>query len=236
MTTIGGIVVATGGSPGTGRRTLLEVVDEMSRPIDASDSTVRAIAGDAFRSSVRSMNRMGLWPWEILEEDVIMSNGEKFSTVSGSVKKPLAMHYLTASGGTRDRRIPYMPYDRFVEKYSMDFTSKPYVYTVPNLFETGQIRWYPTPSSDDNLRFTYYRATPAPRNETEVLEIPETAIETYMSFAWYEFLKRLPSEQRPFPISIARAEQKDAFRELCAHVNSPGDRSRMGSYSGTGVY
>lgn len=232
MSSVAGFVFPVGGAPATNRRTLLDIVDELVRPVDASDTTYRALAGDAFRAAIRRMDRKGLWPWEILDEDVAITATERFSTATGVIKKPLAMHLLNSAGGTRDERLRYISYDRFMEKYSLAFDSNVWVYTIPNLFETGQIRWHPIPSSDDNARFTYYRSTPAPRNEQDTVEIPDYVTEAYMSLAWYEFLKRLPSEARPFPISIARVEAKDAFREITAHVNTPGDRLRMISAAG----
>lgn len=225
MPTFGGIVVATGVEAG-GRRTLLEVVDELARPVDASDTTVRALAADAFRAAVRTMNRKGLWPWEIMDEDVAITANQRFSTVASAIKKPLSMHYLDAAGGTEDQRIAYIPYDVFRERYSLDIDSDPLRYTIPNLFETGQIRWFPRPASNDNTRFCFYRVTPAPRAEQEVIEVPDYAIEAYMSRAWYELCKRLPLNQRPMPIEVAMAESRLSFREISAHVAAPGDRSR----------
>ena len=230
MATFGGIVVPTGGQA-TGRRTLLDIIDELARPVNAADTTIRALAGDAFRAAVRVMNRKGLWPWELQDEEVAITVNQKFSTLTGVVKKPLAMHELTASGGTRKRKIGYISYDRYLEKFNMDFSGQVHSYTIPNLFETGQVRWIPTPSSTLTAMFTYYRVTPPPRNESESVEIPDWAIEAYMSRAWYEFLKRRPSEQRTFPISTAFAEWRLAFREISAHVVMPGDRSRqVGNY------
>ena len=225
MPTFGGIVVATG-AQAEGRRTLIDVVNELARPVDASDTTVRALAGDAFRSAVRTMNRKGNWPWEVQDEDIAITVNEKFSTATGAIKKPLAMHFLDSAGGTRDQKIGYIAYDVFMETYNLNIASEPQKYTIPNLFETGQIRWFPTPSSNDNTRFTYYRVTPLPTSEQEALEIPDYATEAYMAIAWVEFLKRLPSEARPFPISVAMTDSRQVFREISAHVNSPGDRSR----------
>jgi len=74
MPTFGGIVVPTG-AEASGRRTLLDVVDELARPVDASDTTIRALAADAFRAAVRTMNRKGCWPWEYQEEDVAITSG-----------------------------------------------------------------------------------------------------------------------------------------------------------------
>lgn len=226
MPTFGGIVVSTGGSGKSGRRTLLDIVDELARPVDGSDSTVRALAADAFRAAVRSMNRRGNWPWEVIDEDIALTANTRFSTVQSAVKKPLAMHFLTEAGGVRDQRIGWMTYDRFMEIYDQNISGEPHSYTIPNLFETSQILWYPTPTGAYNARFTFYRVTPAPRVEAEAVEIPETAIETYMALAWAEFLKRLPEQQRPFPIAVAIQEARTSFRELCAHVNAPSDRSR----------
>lgn len=226
MPTFGGIVVSTG-AQATGRRTFLDIIDELARPVDAADTTIRALAADSFRAAVRTMNHKGNWPWEHQEEDVAITANQRFSTVTSAIKKPLAMHKLNAAGGTRDERIRYISFDRFVEIYNLDVTSDSYMYTIPNLFETGQIRWFPTPGSNDNARFTFYRVTPLPRNEQESVEIPEHTLGPYMAFAWYEFLKRIPSEQRAFPISVALADARMAFREISAHVNSSGDRSRQ---------
>ena len=229
MPTIGGIVVATG-APADNRRTLLDVVDELARPVDAADTTIRALAADGFRAAVRIMNRKGLWPWEIMEEEVNITANQKFSTISNTVKKPLAMHFLNESGGARERTMRYQSYDRFLEKYTLDYQSEPHTYTIPNLLETRQIQWHPIPDANYIMKFTFYRVTPAPRTEQEVVEIPDHHLEAYMSLAWYEFMKRIPSEQRPFPITIAMADKRQAFRELSAHVNSPGDRSRQIHY------
>ncbi len=226
MTTVSGIVVSTGGAPATGRRSFLDVINEIARPVDASDETVKALAADAFRAAVNWMNIKGNWPWEVQDEDVSMTANQPFSTVTSAIKKPLAMHYLTASGGLRDQRIGYVHYDRFIEGYNLSIPSTSVAYTIPNLFETGQIRWGPIPAFNDNLRFTFYRVTPAPRNEQETIEIPNHIIDNYMPRAWYEFLKRLPAEQRPFSIATAQVDARLAFRELSAHVNTPGDRSR----------
>jgi len=227
MPTFGGIVVPTGGAAADGRRTLSDIVNELARPINASDTTVRALAADAFRSAVRTMNRKGCWPWEAQEEDVAITANVSFSTVSSAVKKPLAMHLLSGVAGVRDLKLTYISYDRFMELYDQNLTSQPTVYTLPNLFETGQIQWFPIPSSNDNARLSYYRVTPAPRVESEAVEIPDYVIETYMACAWYEFLKRLPSTQQPFPITVALSEWRMAFREISSHVTSPGDRSRL---------
>lgn len=224
MPTFSGIVVPTS-SESTGRRTLLDIVDELARPIDAADTTIRALAADAFREAVRTMNRKGLWPWEIMDEDVAITANLATSTVASAVKRPLAMHYLSAAGGVRDQRIFYEPYNVFIERSNQDISGEPSIYSLPNLFETGQIKWFPTPSSNDNARFTFYRVTPIPKAESEVVEVPEYALGVYVAFAWFEFLKRLPGEQRPFPIGVAAASATAAFRELSAHVAMQSDRS-----------
>lgn len=226
MPTFGGIVVSTG-AEATGRVSLLEVIDELARPINASDETIRALAGDAFRAAVRVMNRKGNWPWEYQEEDVTLTASTRFSTVTSAVKKPLSMHYLDAAGGTEDQRIWYIPYDAFRQKYTMDIQSEPQYYTLPNLFETGQILWHPIPAANDNARFAFYRVTPAPRNESETIEVPDYALEAYKSRAWFELAKRLPINQRPMPLKFAAAEARSAFRELSTHVSAPGDRMRL---------
>ena len=154
MATLGGIVFPTS-SEASGRRSFLDIIDELARPVDASDSTVRALAADAFRAAVRTMNRKGLWPWEILEEDIAITANQRFSAATGAVKKPLSMHYLDEAGGTEDQPIHYVSYDRFLEEFTLDVSGEATAYTIPNLFETGQIRWFPVPSAADNVRFAY---------------------------------------------------------------------------------
>lgn len=226
MPTISGIIVSTG-TESAGRRVFSDVVDELARPYAASDSTVRALAADAFRAAVRTMNRKGLWPWEVQDEDITLSDSVDKYTLSGPVKKQLALHYINASGGVRDQSLVYVPYDRFLEEYNLNFTGDPQVYTIPNLFETGQLQLWPIPGGTDNMRFSYYRVTPAPRSDGETVEIPDYAIEVYMAYAWLELSKRLPAAQARLPIQVAMAEARLAFRELSAHVVTVGDRSRM---------
>ncbi len=226
MATFGGIVFATS-SQATDRRTLGDIVDELARPVNASDTTIRALARDSFQAAVRKNNRKGLWPWEIVDEDITLTVNERFSTVTGAIKKPLSMHFLNSEGGVRDQRINFQPYEEFLEKYSLDFSSEPYLYTIPNMFETGQIRWFPTPSSNDYARFSYYRVTPIPKNDTDIIEMPDYVTDAYVSLAWVEFLKRLSPGQVAFTMSDARREAKEAFRELSVHVNQTGDRRRL---------
>mgnify|MGYP001585148528 CR=1 FL=1 len=226
MPTISGFVVSTG-QEASGRRTLLDIVDELARPFDASDSTMRALAGDAFRAAVRTMNRKGSWPWEIQDESLTQTINSAYTTVTGAIKKPLAMYYLDDDSLPWER-IGYKEYESLVETYDLSIAGRPTIYSIPNLFETGQIRWYPIPSAAENCRFTYYRVTPAPRVEAEPVEIPDFAIETYMAFAWYELAKRLPAAQTRLPLTIAKGDAMVAFRELAAHVNAPGDRVQYG--------
>jgi hypothetical protein len=230
MPTISGIVVATG-TEAEGRRTLQDVASEMARSLNGADETILATAGDAFRAAVRTMNRKGLWPWEIQEENLVMTPNVAFTTLSSAVKKPLAMHYTDTAGGNSNRPIIYCAYDRFVEAYSLAVTEQPSVYTIPNMFETGQVRWAGIPPAAYTARFNYYRVTPPPMVPDEVIEIPDYAIEAYMGFAWLELCKRISSRQRPMPIEVALQQANTAFREMSAHVNAPGDRSRsMGPY------
>lgn len=224
MPTISGIVVATG-TEATGRRTLSDVVDELARPVNADDSTIRALAADAFRAAVRRVNYKGNWSWEILDETVAITQNSRFSTVQSAVKKPLSMH-LVASDGVTDQRLCYIRYQVFMEMFSHDISGQPTNYTIPNLFETGQVRWHPIPTANDTAQFTYFRVTPAPRVETEVIEIPDYATEMYMAFAWYEFVKRCPQAKNIISLQAAREDAKQAFREMSAHIMSPGDTSR----------
>lgn len=224
MPTFGGIVVSTG-TEAEGRITLAEAAADLARTVNPDDTTVLAIAKDAIRSAVRTLNRKGCWPWEYQEEDVVTTAGSPYVTVTSDIKKPLALHWLTAAGGVEERHLAYVPYDVYREKYTMNVQSDPLFYTVPNMFESGQIRLYPIPNRAVNLRLSFWRVTPAPRNDTETIEVPDWAFEAYMSRAWYEFCKRLPNNQRPMPIQIAMEEFRQAFKELSASVCNA-DRSR----------
>lgn len=222
-----GIVVGTGGSPGTGRRPLSECVDELARTVNANDTKIRALAGDSVRAAMRRINVKGCWPWEYAEEEIAIAANSKFASVQSAIKKPLAMHYLTASGGSEKEPIGYQSIDRFLECYSLDIAGRAHTYTIPNLFETGQIRFFPIPQNADLASFKFYRITPAPRSESETVEMPDYASELLMAFSWEEFQKRLPKGQRTMDIPIAMAASRDAFRAMSAHVASPGDRSRQ---------
>jgi len=226
MPTVGGIVVSTGIEAG-GRRSFLEVIDELARPIDASDTTVRALAADAFRAAVRTMNRKGLWSWEIQTENITQTANSPYTTITGAIKKPLAMYYLD-SNSLPWERIGYTEYDTLVNTCDLSLPGRPWCYSVPNMFETGQIRWHPIPDRAEACQLTYYRVTPAPRDEAEPVEVPDFAIEAYMAFAWYEMAKRTPAMQKWLPLNIAKADAMLAFRELSAHVNVPGDREQYG--------
>lgn len=233
MPTIGGIVVATG-SEGEGRTTLREVVDELARSVNPDDDTVRSQAAESFRAAVRTMNRRGNWPWEILEEDLIITANIDTSTLVNAVKKPLAMHLLSAAGGVRWRKLRYERYDVFAERYNQNLVGEPRTYTVPNLFETGQVKWFPIPSANNNARFTFWRVTPAPRNDDDVLEIPDTAMEAYKAFAWYEFVKRVPSGKIVMSVADAYTMARQAFREVSSWAANVGDKSR--SVTPNGVF
>lgn len=232
MPTIGGLVVGGTGIEKSGRTPLREVIDELARPVNVDDSTVRALASEAFRAAVRVMNRRGLWPWEILDEDLNITAGNPFATATGAIKKPLAMHYLNGAGGTPDERIAYTPYDIFLESYTLDISGHAHTYTVPNMFESGQVRFFPVPDSNDYARMTYYRVTAAPKTEEASIEVPDWALEVYKSFAWVEFLKRLPPSQQAIPLAVAMEDARQAFKQLSAIVASPGDRTREGFFYG----
>lgn len=226
MPTIGGFVVATGSQPQSGRRLFREVIDELSAPIDGDDSTVRRLASDAFRAAVRTMNRRGSWPWEYREQTIAMNSNVSTSSVTDLIKKPLSMHYIDPTNGRPWQRIGYVPVDKFRERFAINFSGRPFQYTVPDLFDSGTVEWFPIPSTTDSCRFAYYRMTPVPRIEDEALEIPENASEVYTAYAWAEFMKRLPSAQQPMPLVVALSEARTAFKEFSAHVVAPGDRSR----------
>ena len=227
MPTIAGVVVSTG-AESNNRRTLSDVASEMARTINGADETIIALASDAFRAAVHTMNLKGNWPWEMLDEDLVISANNSFTTCIGVIKKPLSMHYTEGAGGVQKQTIGYVPYARFLEGYNLNLTGSPQKYTIPNMFETGQIRWFPIPPAADNARFNYYRATPAPRRLEETIEIPEHAIQGYMGYAWLEFCMRLSSRQRPFPIEVALRKSEQSFKELSAHVSNPGDMTRAG--------
>jgi hypothetical protein len=106
----------------------------------------------------------------------------------------------------------------------LDLTGEPMLYTFPNFFETGQIRWHPIPGAAYDARFAYYRNTPIPYREEETIEVPDSVLSVYMAFARLEFAKRTPAAQAVIPISFAFSEARIAFRELSAHVTALNDR------------
>ncbi len=137
MPSFGGVIVQTS-AISQNRRTFGEMIDELSRPVDGDDSTVRALAADAIRSAIRQMNQKGCWPWEVQDEDISLTANNAYSTVTSKIKKPMQMHFLNSAGGTRDQPIDYEAYDRFLDRFTLDITGEPHTYTIPNLFETGQ--------------------------------------------------------------------------------------------------
>ena len=221
----GGLIVATS-SEANDRVSFGEVIDELARPINADDEDILALAADSFRAAIRTMDRKGLWPWEIQDENITITANEKFVAVSGRIKQPLSLFYTSGAGGRERIRIAYKSYDRFLSENFLDIAGLADTYTIPNLFETGQIRLHPVPTANDTARFSYYRSTPTPRVRDESLEIPAYAMEVYMAYAWFEFVKRTPAAQQRFPLAVAKGDAQLAFREISAHVASSGDRVR----------
>lgn len=178
---------------------------------------------DAIRSAIRKYNALGNWPWERQEIEITTTNGTESYTVPQAVKKELGLYRLDSSGGRRDQRLAFVPYETYIEAYSVNCDSTPWCYTVNNLFETGQILLYPRPVSTEYLLFLYGRETPRPRLEDDPVEFPDWASEGYMSEAWYEFLKRLPQDRRPSDLGLARLDAERMRRRMMAFINSPGD-------------
>lgn len=226
MAGLAGIVAPTS-SYAADRRVFGTLVDEIARPIDADDSTVRALAMDAIRAAIRKFNAMGGWPWEIQTVEITQASGQATYTLPTPFKKEISLHRLDATGGNPDDRLLYVPYQTFITAYDLSRSGTPIFYSAANVFETGQLSLYPIPQAADFLQLDYYRETPRPTSESTPMEIPEYALEAYMAEAWYEFLKRLPSERRLFDLGTARADAFQMMGRIKAFVNTPGDSARV---------
>jgi len=224
--TLGPIVSATSGAAAD-RRTFGELVDELARPYDADDTTIRALAADAIRAAIRKFNAMGCWDWEIQSVEITTSANVSSYALPQAYKRPLSCHLLAASGGLRKDRISYILYNVFVEYSSLNTTGTASAYTLKNQFETGQITFYPQPTSTAYYQLDYYRETPRPRNDSEAIEIPEYALEAYMAEAWYEFAKRMPAERRGADLSLLRADASMARARITSFVSTDFDMVRV---------
>ena len=209
------------------RRTFGDLVDEIARPIDADDSTVRALAMDALRAAIRKFNALGGWPWERQNVELTITANQADYTLPQRFKKEMSLHRVNDTGGRRDEKLQYVSYEIFVGAYDLEADGTPWLYTLHNVFETGQLTLFPRPSQNDFMRLDYYRETPRPTSESTPMEIPEYALEAYVAEAWYEFLKRLPSERRLFDLGTARQDAYLMAARIKAFVNSPGDMSRV---------
>ena len=202
------------------RRTLGDIKTELARPYNPDDETTLALAGDAWNSAIRAYNRYN-WPWEVLTTDIAVTSGTDTYTLPSQFKAPLAASRLD-SNSRPWRRLAYQPYESFVNLYLANSQGIEYSYTLCNTFETGQITFYPVPSSADTIRVWYYRATPTIQTDSTPVEAPETAVEAIMDWARYLMVTyKLADQTERIVISYRQAMQSRA--ELVAMTQDRGD-------------
>lgn len=203
------------------RRTFGDMKSELARPYNPNDETTLAIAGDCVNSAIRKYNRK-VWPWEILSADVTFGANDNTQPLPQPFKKPLAAYQLIAPN--QDRRLSYIPYESFIEYHSIRATGQPTVYTLRNVFETGQVTVFPIPISSTDVSVFYYRRTPILRKDAEPFEGPPEFEEAILSEARYSIMQRRPGTSGIL-LSDARVAAAVADRELVQFAAMRGDNT-----------
>lgn len=219
MPTIGPIVVSTGAAA-SDRRLFGELKAELARGYNADDETTLAIAGDAINAAIRVYNRFN-WPWEILTHQLTLSTNVDTYALPQPFKAPLALHLLSSS--RKNKKLAYFPYESFVAEYDLKQDGEPRYYTLKNTHETGLVTVWPRPQSAYTAEIDYYRRTPIMRSDSHPLDVPQEAEEGILSWAWYEFVKRIGGEFGASRIGAALSEARMARSELVYMVSERGD-------------
>ncbi len=201
------------------RRTFGEIKRELAAPYNPDDDTTLALAADAWNSAIRAYNRY-CWPWELLTVDLAIVAGTDTYALPQAFKMPKAASRLDTSSRPY-RRLIYQPYDSFVDNYQSNLTATEWMYTLRNVFETGQVTFYPVPSAADTVRLWYYRRTPTLRRDEEPVEAPEEACEAMMDWARYLLVSGKISDAGRIDIAYRQAMMSRA--ELVAFALDRGD-------------
>ena len=219
MPGVGPIIVSTGVAA-SDRRTFRELKDELARSYNPDDETTLAIAGEAINAAIRSYNRFN-WPWEILTHSISITADVDTYALPQAFKSPLSAYLLNSS--RRNRRLGYMPYETFSTEYALNGNGEPRIYTLKNVHETGLVTYWPRPQSSYDAEVDYYRRTPIMRSDNDPLDVPMEAEEGILSWAWYEFVKRIGGEFGASRIGAALSEARMSRSELVYMVSERGD-------------
>ena len=131
------------------------------------------------------------------------------------------MHLLSSS--RKHKKLGFFPYESFVTEYDLNASGEPRYYTLKNVHETGQVTVWPRPQSAYTAEIDYYRRTPIMRSDNDPLDVPMEAEEGILSWAWYEFVKRIGGEFGASRIGAALSEARMARSELVYMVSERGD-------------
>ena len=219
MPGVGPIIVSTGVAA-SDRRTFRELKDEMARTYNPDDDTALAIAGEAINAAIRVYNRFN-WPWEVLTHSITLAVDTDSYALPQPFKSPLAMHLLSSS--RKNKKLGFFPYESFVTEYDLKAEGEPRYYTLKNVHETGQVTVWPRPQSAYTAEIDYYRRTTIMRSDNDPLDVPMEAEEGMLSWAWYEFVKRIGGEFGAGRITAALSEARMARSELVYMVSERGD-------------
>lgn len=215
-----GPAVFNTGVAASARRSFGELKRELALPINPDDDTTLAIAGDSINSAIRAYNRF-CWPWEVLSTDIALTNGTDTYVLPQAFKKELSCFFL--SGSRLNDRISYIRYDEFLQEQVLNQTGIPRLYTLVNVFETGQVTFYPTPGSSYNVRLHYFRRTPTMQRDEDPLEMPAEAEGAYLCWARYEMALRTAGPAQMSRLSAAKQEAYSSRAELVSHVEMRSD-------------
>jgi hypothetical protein len=216
-----GLIVSSSTSPAQERRRLIDLKSELARGYNPDDANTLALAQDAINAAIRVYNRYN-WPWEVMSHTLAIASSTSDYTLPTWFKAPLALH-LTSSG-RKNKRLGYIPYDTFVTEYDLKRDGEPFLYTVKNHHETGQVTLYPRPGSAYTAEIDYYRRTPLLTSDQTPCDFPPEAEEGVMAWAWYEFAKRVGGDFGAARIATAYADARNARTELVAMVAERGDQ------------
>ena len=227
MAVVAGGFVAPVTAQAVARRTLGELITDLTLAYDDSDTTIRRQGRVAIQGAIRKMNTMGAWDWEILGEEITIVADQADYALQAHFKRELDMHYLDSSGGRRDEPFTFYPYQKFLARHSLKEDAKAWSYTLKNVFESGVLTLFPRPSQADVAFIDYYRETPIPKQDHEPLEIPEYALAVIEDEAWYRLLRMMPAERRTSDIAFARDDARKAWSRIRAFLAVATDLSRI---------
>ena len=205
---------------GDGRRTWGELKRELARPINDNDDGVLATAGDCLTSAVRSLNRF-IWPHERLSVDLSLTSGVATYALPSAFKREAACYLL--SGGREDIRLSFVPIDELHGAYSLKQDGQPTIYTLVNTHETGQVTFWPRPSSSYTARLWYFRRSGSRYQDSEIPDWDEEFEEVIVQWAWMEMVKRMPGGENQAKLRDARQAAWTARAEYVQSLTSRGD-------------